>query len=131
MTEEQATQAQETAIDQLKRQVEDYDKHERELEEQERARENALPFNERTTWRKRHMYRGWQLEPVIEQHPDAVGMSAFALPRSNYGYRVLNTPDLGIVDVDFDLGAGISKMHVPAQQKEAIARSEEHTSELQ
>jgi len=121
MTTQEATQVQETAIEQLKRQVEDYDKHERELEEQERARENALPFNERTTWRKRHMYRGWQLEPVIEQHADAAGLSAFAITRSNYGYRVLNTPDLGIVDVDFDLGAGISKMHVHAQQKEAIA----------
>jgi hypothetical protein len=76
MTEAQATQVQETAIEQLKRQVEDYDKNERELEEQERARENALPFNQRTTWRKRHMYRGWQLEPVIEQHADAAGMSA-------------------------------------------------------
>ena len=50
-----------------------------EREEQERARENALPFNERTTWRKRHMYRGWMLEPVELNHEAVAGSSAFPI----------------------------------------------------
>jgi hypothetical protein len=45
-----------------------------EREEQERARENALPFNERTTWRKRHMYRGWMLGKTAPSVPDMPGM---------------------------------------------------------
>jgi hypothetical protein len=87
-------------------------------QEQELAKREydaSLPFAERTLYRTRHMYRGWQLEPVEVQAGN------FAVTRSNYGYRVLNSPELGAVDVDFDFGAGISERHVPFQQMEALA----------
>ena len=45
----------------------------------------------------------------------------FTTTRSNFGYRVLNSPDLGAVDVDFDLGPGIVETHIAAQQKEALS----------
>src|SRR6516225_4867606 len=55
------------------------------------------PFLELKEWRTRHMYRGWTLEPVELQHEPVAGSSPFAITRSNYGYRVLNSPDLGII----------------------------------
>jgi hypothetical protein len=64
----------------------------------ERAADLAKPFLQRQEFRKDHMYRGWMLEPVIDTFGDRI-----AITRSNYGYRVLNTPDLGMVDVDFNL----------------------------
>jgi hypothetical protein len=63
----------------------------------ERAADLEKPFLQRQEFRKDHMYRGWMLEPVIDTFGDRV-----AITRSNYGYRVLNTPDLGMVDVDFN-----------------------------
>jgi hypothetical protein len=56
-------------------------------------------FIQQEGWRKRHMYRGRMLEPVIDTYGPRI-----AITRSNYGYRVLNTPDLGMIDVDFNLG---------------------------
>src|ERR1039457_2179867 len=114
MTETQATHIREPAIDKLKGQIQHVSMSRAEREQLERARENALPFAERAGSRKRHMYRGWQLEPVELQADN------FAITRSNYGYRVLNSPDLGIIDVDFDFGAGISEMHMAVQRMEAI-----------
>src|ERR1035441_2261821 len=64
----------------------------------ERAADLAKPFLQRQEFRKDNMYRGWMLEPVIDTFGDRI-----AITRSNYGYRVLNTPDLGMVDVDFNL----------------------------
>lgn len=103
-------------LDELRKDVQ---KMRRSWEEQERKKREydaSLPFAERTLYRTRHMYLGWQLEPVEVQAEN------FAITRSNYGYRVLNSPEIGIIDVDFagDCG-GISVMHVTAQQKEAIA----------
>jgi hypothetical protein len=98
--------------------------YKREREERERTlqeQDDALPFSQRTLYRKRHMYRGWQLEPVEEATEGYEGMSGFAITRSNYGYRVLNSPDLGAVDVDFDLGPGICETHIAAQQKESLS----------
>jgi hypothetical protein len=66
--------------------------------EREDEDENGLPWIERTSWRKRHMYNGWTLEETLEQ----LGECA-AVTRSHYGYRVLNTPDLGFIDVDLNL----------------------------
>jgi hypothetical protein len=101
----------ETASEQ---ELEGYDKHRRLQEQEERARESAKPFLKRESWRKRHMYQGWMLEPIIE----TVGERA-AITRSNYGYRVLNTLDLGIVDVDF--GLDCDGRFVGPQQKEALS----------
>jgi hypothetical protein len=84
-------------------------------------RESALPWAQRTSWRKRQMYRGWMLEPIEERHEGVTGSSPFVITRSNYGYRVLNSPALGIIDVDFGFDCGISKLHVAVQQAEAIA----------
>ena len=81
--------------------------------------DTLLPFADRNGYRKKHMYRGWQLETVEELH--AVGECTFTTTRSNFGYRVLNSPDLGAVDVDFDLGPGIVETHIAAQQKEALS----------
>lgn len=78
--------------------MEECSSQEREPKKQERARENALPFSERTAWRKRHMYEGWMLEPVLEQVTQRA-----VVTRSNYGYRVLNSADLGMVDLDFHI----------------------------
>jgi hypothetical protein len=99
------------------RQIEDQESRQQEFEERDHDAENDLLFTERTGWRKRHMYKGWMLEPVIEQpHERAV------ITRSNYGYRVLNTPDLGMVDVDFDLeGNGLHRQYLGPQQEEALS----------
>src|SRR5258708_16986150 len=78
--------------------TEDVKQREQERRLSEEAKQNAVPWIERTSWRKRHMYVGWALEDVLEQ-VDQRG----AVTRSHYGYRVLNTPDLGLVDIDYNL----------------------------
>ncbi len=78
--------------------TEDVKQREQERRLREEAKQNAVPWIERTSWRKRHMYVGWTLEETLEQ----VGECA-AITRSHCGYRVLNTSDLGFVDVDFNL----------------------------
>lgn len=60
--------------------------------------ENALPWNQQKSWRKRGMYGGWMLEPIIEQVTERA-----AVTLSHYGYKCLNTPDVGIADIDFNL----------------------------
>jgi hypothetical protein len=101
--------------------TEDYKREREERELTLQAQDDALPFSQRTLYRKRNMYRGWQLESVEEATDGYEGMSGFAITRSNYGYRVLNSPDLGAVDVDFDLGPGIVETHILAQQKESLS----------
>lgn len=78
----------------------------------ERDADNAKPFLERQLWRKRWMYEGWGREEVLFAPTDRS-----AITRSHYGYEVLNTPDLGIVDVDFNLDYDIN-----AQQWESLSQ---------
>jgi hypothetical protein len=68
-----------------------------EAKRRESEADNALPFLERTRWKKRFMYRGWTEEKRIRD----VGDSA-AITRSHYWYQVLNTPLMGFVDIDFN-----------------------------
>jgi hypothetical protein len=76
---------------------------------------SITPFLEQPEWRKRFLYRGWQLEPI--EHTFGADV---AITRSNYGYRVLNTPLLGMVDVDLN-----PQFDTEAQKKEALANMEE------
>lgn len=79
--------------------------------QEERDADNAKPFLDRQLWRKRWMYRGWSEEEILWTPTDR---SAFT--RSHYGYEVLNTPDLGVVDVDFNID-----YDVKAQQCESLS----------
>jgi hypothetical protein len=83
------------------------------------AADLAKPFLQRQEWRKDHMYRGWMLEPVIDTFGDRI-----AITRSNYGYRVLNTPDLGMVDVDFnlDFDTAPQQMEVSSNLRDWVAK---------
>lgn len=76
---------------------------------------STTPFLEQDEWRKRFLYRGWQLEPI--EHTFGANI---AITRSNYGYRVLNTPLLGMIDVDIN-----PQFDTEPQKKEAIANMEE------
>jgi len=60
--------------------------------------ENALPWAKRSGWRKRPMYKGWELEEILA----TVEGDRAAVTRSHSGYRVVNTPDVGFVDIDFN-----------------------------
>lgn len=86
-----------------------------------RAADLALPFLDRKGHVIRHMYKGWTEEPVEERHESVSGSSPFAITRSTSGYRVLCSPDLRTIDVDFNKGWGISRIHIAAQQKEALS----------
>ena len=88
----------EPAITMLLQQNEEAPKTYEEKRAAERTAELARPFLERKGWRKARTYQGWTSEPVVETVGDHI-----AITRSNYGYRVLNTPDLGMIDVDFNL----------------------------
>jgi hypothetical protein len=69
------------------------------------------PFLEQQEWRKRFLYRGWQLEPIEQTYG-----SDIAITRSPYGYRVLCTPLLGMIDVDIN-----PDFDSEPQKKEALA----------
>jgi hypothetical protein len=61
-------------------------------------KEKALPWQEQTRWRKSVMYEGWELEDILRHLSERA-----AITRSHNGYAVINTPDLGFIDVDFDV----------------------------
>jgi len=44
------------------------------------------------------MYKGWTLEDQLQRLNDHA-----VVTRSHYGYRVLNTSNLGVIDVDHNL----------------------------
>jgi hypothetical protein len=60
--------------------------------------EDALPWAKRTAWRKRPLYKGWELEEILT----TISGERAAVTRSHYGYRVVNTPDVGFIDVDYN-----------------------------
>jgi hypothetical protein len=110
-------------LEMLKQEIAEANERFKEAQERELAREGALPFIERTLFRKRHMYKGWMFERVIEQ-ADARAV----ITQSNYGYKVLNTPELGMIDVDFDLeftqqtSAHLRESYyIQPQEKEALS----------
>ena len=78
VTQLQSSQIQQTDFAALSQEVEAMSRGER--EQQERAREKALPFAERTEWRRRHLYRGWMLEPVELRSDPAI--ESLGVPRS-------------------------------------------------
>lgn len=53
--------------------------------------------SQESLWRapKIEMYRGWYREEILETINERA-----VITRSQYGYRVLNTPDLCFIDVD-------------------------------
>jgi hypothetical protein len=77
--------------------------------------EDALPWIGRSGWRERPLYRGWEVEDILTTVGDRV-----AVTRSHYGYRVLNTPDVGFVDIDFN-----PDYDTMPQEKESLARVRE------
>lgn len=85
----------------------------------ERAADLAKPFPERLGWRKDHMYKGWVLEPVVETYGPHI-----ATTRSNYGYLCLNTPLLGMIDVDLNPDYDLS-----IQTLEALANLQDHVAD--
>jgi hypothetical protein len=78
-----------STVDEPTEEPKSYQQREEERRTREEEEENALPWIERIRWRKRHMYKGWATEEILER----VGERA-AITRSHYHYRVLNTPDM-------------------------------------
>jgi hypothetical protein len=72
--------------------------------------DRARPFLKHTEWRTTPMYKNWDLELIEAAYGDNI-----AITRSRYGYRVMATPHMQSLDVDFSMA-----YCVDAQRKQAI-----------
>jgi len=68
------------------------------------------PFLRQAEWRTTPMYKGWDLELVEATYGETI-----AITRSRYGYRVMTTPHMQSLDVDFSMAYCLD-----AQRKQAF-----------
>jgi hypothetical protein len=103
----------ESLYEEIKQEIEDAGRRVAEAKAKRQAEEASKPFLAREGWRNRIMYEGWMREDVIETVSDRA-----VITRSFHGYEVLNSADLGMVDVDFDLET--DGIYIYAQEREAL-----------